>query len=1098
MSSRRCPRPRSVLLVVLATAVTMAVPLGPASADPPPAAAPAAAGEAVTLITGDRVTVDTSGGRPVTVVEPAGGEDSAASFTTFTRGEDAYVIPDGVAHLVPDVLEMDLFNVTALVEMGYGDAHTDALPLIVRGAPGVGTLRAAKELPSIGATAVELPKRGATSFARTLGTRSAGVSRVWLDRPVTTAALDWNLDAVGAPGAWDGGLTGAGVDVAVLDTGVDTDHPDLAGRVAEEVNFTDEATAGDGHGHGTHVASIVGGSGAAADGARRGVAFDSRLMSAKVLDDEGRGQQSWVISGMEWAAAQGADVVNLSLGATAGEGDDPVVEALENLTESTGALFVVAAGNFGPGPGTVDSPGVAESALTVGNAGRNLLPMYGSGNGPTRGTYRAKPDLTAPGVDILGARAGGGDPYVAMTGTSMATPHVAGAAALLLQRHPDWTWREVKNTLMTTADAQVAFPAPNAEGAGVLDLTDAVGETLSYDRASVDFRFRRWPEGQQSSSIPVTITNTGEGTESLTFTDSAKNHWNEQAPDDMFVVEPSVLTLEPGATGTVTVTVDPTLGNPGLYAGLVTIARPGKENTTLPLNAAVEAPRRDVHLTVLDRRGQPWAGGTVWLGNVDDLTQRYGGGLITTQLDENGQVTARVAPGAFSIVARVETPADGDEPASISLAGESEVRVDSDVTLTIDARRALPVRPATVAGASTTTQRLALHYVHRDAVDDGTVGSIIYAPGADVENGGVFVEPTDPVRTGRSLFQTHWRLVAGDHPRPGQADAYELLLDSPTIPDPPRFHLDARQVRQLATEVHDYRTVRQDQADLLELRYAATPLVSAPLGFWRERSAPAKVVEKLTAREDVLWSQRVRGPVDLGTYRNSFRPGERITRSWFSGVAPAAIGVQQSRRSLNVPIDLSDGQHTGQALDSLGPITLRLFREGVEVAPRATRYFDVPTERANYRLEHSITPDQDTLPFATRADTSWTFTSEAPPESGPFNNPTQLLNVGYEPNTDQTGQLRARHPVTIQVRLSTTVGQSGPIVAERGTLRFWTSTDHGERWVPSVVVPLPDGTFGVVSLSLPRAGETVSVRASATGQEGRTVTQTLVDAYSVR
>ncbi|GAB3430816.1 S8 family serine peptidase [Actinophytocola sediminis] len=1091
--------PRFALITAVATAATLTALTGPVAAEPAPTAPPAIAGT-VTLVTGDRVTLDTSSGRPVTVIEPAGGEDVGATFTTLTQDGDAYVIPDDVAHLVPDVLELDLFNVSALVEMGYTDERTDTLPLIVRGA--TQALSAAEDvraLPSIDATAVALPKNAADAFADTLTTaRAAGVRKVWLDRPVKAAELDWNLDAIGTPTAWESGLTGAGVDVAVLDTGVDAGHPDLAGKVAEEANFTDDPTAEDGNGHGTHVASIVGGTGAVADGARKGVAFDARLLSGKVLNAEGRGQQSWVINGMEWASAKGADVVNLSLGATAQAGDDPVVESLERLTNEHGTLFVVAAGNFGPGPGTVDSPGVAESALTVGNANANGTPVYNSANGPTRGASRTKPDLTAPGVGIIAARAGGGsaDPYVAMTGTSMAAPHVAGAAALLRQQHPDWNWRDIKNTLMTTADAKVAFPAPNAEGAGLLDLPDATTETLRYDRSNVDFQFRRWPEGQQRASQQVTITNTGAAPESLTFTDTAKNHWNEQAPETMFTVEPAELTIAPGASGTITVTVDPAVGTPGIYGGLVTVTRQGKENTTLPLNATVEAPRRDVRLTVLDRRGQPWAGGTVVLGNVDQLAQRYGGGIVTVQLDENGQATARVAPGAVSMIARVETPAHGDEPASVSLTGYSEVTVTSDVEVTIDARKALPVKPATVAGASTEVQRLAVHYAHRDAVDNGTIGSIIYAPGADVENGGVFVEPTDPVRAGRTLFQTHWRLVADEGRRPGQADAYEVLLDSPTIPSPPTFQVSAKQVRQMATLVQDYRTVGRDRADFLELRYASTPLVSSPLGFWRERPAPGKIVELVTARPDVQWSHRVVGQVELSTAQNVYQPGQRVVRSWFVGLAPAVRNATQSRQSLHVPVALSDGQHLGNAAP--GASSVRLFREGVEVAPRAGNYFDVPVAAAGYRLEHTVAPDREVLPFAARVDTSWTFRSAAPVDSGTFSQPAKLLNIGYEPNTDGSGHLRAWHPLTVDVRLSTTVGTSGPLVGERGTLRFWTSVDGGKRWLPALVLPRADGTFSVISLALPRPGEVVSVRATATGAEGRATTQALIDAYPVR
>ncbi|MFL6124020.1 S8 family serine peptidase, partial [Actinophytocola sp.] len=383
-----------VAAVGVSTAAAPAAPTAAATATGP-ASAPAGPAAAVTLVTGDTATVTRdAAGNPRVRMTPAG--DHPTSFTTLREGGDLYVVPSSVERLVPDTLDLELFNVTGLLAQGYGDAATDSLPVIVRGSAG---LRAAGgvPLPSIGATAVRVPKKG--GFATTLA-RAAGGTKVWLDRRVTAADLDGNLTQIGAPQAWDTGLSGAGVDVAVLDTGIDANHPDLRGKVVAQANFTDDPTAEDGHGHGTHVASIIGGSGAAAGGARKGVAYGARLLSGKVLNAEGVGQLSWLIEGMEWAAAQGADVANISLGAEAGDGDDPTAQALDALSKESGTLFVVAAGNDGPGFGSVATPGIAASALTVGAAYANGLPPYFSGQGPARGSYRAKPDITAPGVDI--------------------------------------------------------------------------------------------------------------------------------------------------------------------------------------------------------------------------------------------------------------------------------------------------------------------------------------------------------------------------------------------------------------------------------------------------------------------------------------------------------------------------------------------------------------------------------------------------------------------------------------------------------------------------------------------------------------------------
>lgn len=282
--------------------------------------------------------------------------------------------------------------------------------------------------------------------------------RVWLDGRVR-AALDRSTAQIGAPEVWKNGHRGEDVKVAVLDTGVDASHPDLAGRVSEAEDFSGSSGTGDAFGHGTHVASIVGGSGAASGGDRKGVAPGADLLIGKVLGDDGFGTESQVIDGMEWAVARGADVVNMSLGSdTPSDGTDPMSRALNELSASSGALFVVAAGNAGPGEGTIGSPAAADAALTVGAVDRDDSLADFSSRGPRAGDDAVKPDVTAPGVGIVAARAAGTSmgqvvdaSHVAASGTSMAAPHVAGAAALLAQQHPDWTASRLKDALTSTA-----------------------------------------------------------------------------------------------------------------------------------------------------------------------------------------------------------------------------------------------------------------------------------------------------------------------------------------------------------------------------------------------------------------------------------------------------------------------------------------------------------------------------------------------------------------------------------------------------------------------------------------------------------------------
>jgi subtilisin family serine protease len=460
MPAKRRVRQLTILLALvalLATAPGAAGTTGAQAAGARLARSGQERGVAVTLLTGDKVLLrQRPGDRQTVQVVPARRRGARPTFQVLSIRGDVHVIPGDVHHLLGRLLDLDLFNVSALRRMGYGDARASSLPLIVQRrtasrppALAAASLRPVRELASLRATAVRQPRADAAKLGaalagttatttRTTGTL-AGVTRVWLDRRFRATALDPNLTQIGAPAAWSAGLTGEGVKVAVLDTGIDTTHPDLrGGKVVAEANFSEADSVTDRYGHGTHVASIVAGTGARSGGDRRGVAFEASLLNGKVLDDFGFGTESGIIAGMEWAARQRARVVNMSLGGWPTDGTDPMSQAVTRLTNQYRTLFVVAAGNSGPGDQTVENPGVATDALTVGAVDAEDELADFSGRGPRYGDYAMKPDITAPGVDIVAARAAGttlGEPvgqwYTRATGTSMATPHVAGAAAIM-------------------------------------------------------------------------------------------------------------------------------------------------------------------------------------------------------------------------------------------------------------------------------------------------------------------------------------------------------------------------------------------------------------------------------------------------------------------------------------------------------------------------------------------------------------------------------------------------------------------------------------------------------------------------------------------
>lgn len=231
------------------------------------------------------------------------------------------------------------------------------------------------------------------------------------------AGPDWGVIAVKAPEAW-AKTKGKGVTVAVLDTGR-PNHPDLSVKLAKD--FTGSRTGPDDkEGHSTHCCGSIAGR-----GRLPGVAPEADLIAAKVLDDGGSGGVDGIAAGIRWAADQGADIESLSLG---GPGRDSFIPPALEYAESLGVIVIVAAGNEGPGEGTVGYPGGYSKAVAIAAVDSSLTVARFSSRGPAV-------FVSGPGVNIRSTYLNG--QYATMSGTSMATPHVAGLAALWVAAHPE-------------------------------------------------------------------------------------------------------------------------------------------------------------------------------------------------------------------------------------------------------------------------------------------------------------------------------------------------------------------------------------------------------------------------------------------------------------------------------------------------------------------------------------------------------------------------------------------------------------------------------------------------------------------------------------
>ncbi len=734
----RLPTPWSTAASFAAALVAvMVTPVVAYSAASPPTVTPAPAGGArpapvtVTLITGDKVKVTRrSDGPPLVDVVRAPG--ATGSVRVATERGHTYVYPDeAVAYVATGRLDRQLFDVTQLIDLGYDDARSSELPLIVTHTKDSAALRADRpplpgaettlSLPSVRGAAVRARRAEATTFwsaltgagqppsARAEGTPkaavtprfTAGIDKVWLDGKAKATLADTTAQ-IGAPAAWAAGGTGAGVRVAVLDSGVDPTHPDLADRVVASQSFVPGEEVVDRNGHGTHTASTLSGTGAASGGKERGVAPGADLVVGKVLDDTNSGPISGIIAGMEWAArTQRAKVISMSLGVGVWHTqDDPLSQAVNLLSAETGALFVIAAGNSGQSPYSVSAPGTADAALTVGAVDASDHLAGFSSAGPRTGDDGLKPDLTAPGVDVLAARSqymnGGEGYYRVESGTSMATPHVAGAAVLLAQKHPEWTGRQIKDALMSTSVPTPDY-TPYQAGTGRLDVAAAYLRDQIVATGSVDAGLVPWSPGTQRQPIKreITYTNTTGSPLTLELTVAPGG-----SPARAFTLAADHVTVPARGTSTVGVTVDPDGLAAGQYAAQVR-ARHASGDVHTAVGVAVESEKYDLTVRLKDRAGRLVNG---------DVEIRGADGTSAFMWVQDGTLTSRFAPGSYTVLSFPDvTGLHGPNSLGLAVLAAPEVDLTTDREVVLDASRARQVKVATSRPSAVVDSRLDIY-----------------------------------------------------------------------------------------------------------------------------------------------------------------------------------------------------------------------------------------------------------------------------------------------------------------------------------------------------------------------------------------------------
>ncbi|WP_433172010.1 S8 family serine peptidase [Actinoallomurus sp. CA-150999] len=1072
-----------VIVTIAAVGGWTEEPSSPAAGDPQ-RAQPAATRQ-VTLLTGDRVTVRTNDKSSVQVVRGRGRAN--VPYAVKAYGGHVFVEPADAAGLIArGRLDERLFDVTQLAAWGYDDAHTADIPVITKGAAVLPYGHGTRKLPALGMSATRIPKPNAEAAWRDLTagaveptTFATSTTKIWLDGRLRVTD-DVSAAQVGAPVAWRRGLTGSGVTVAVLDSGYDPAHPDLSGVVTQSRGFTDQGAADvtDGHGHGTHVASILAGSGAASNGRYKGIAPGAKLAVGKVCDDAGWCDSSWVLAGMTWAAQTAkARVVNLSLGAADSPGVDPLEEAVNTLTAQTGTLFVIAAGNDAR-DGTIESPGSADAALTVGAVDSADALASFSSRGPRVGDYAVKPDVTAPGVDIIAAKAAGSDlgtpvgtAYQKLSGTSMATPHVAAAAAIVAGEHPDWTAPQLKAALTGSAHPGADESAYH-EGTGRLDIARAVTQQVTAAPTGMSAALA-WPH-TAGQSAARTYAYTNHGTVPITLTLRPAG-----VPSKLVRLSPSTVTLGPGATAQVTATIGADGVTPGTYSGLITATSADRKVVVRTgVGAFIEPEAYDVTVSAVDRDGQPSDTG---IDFFDPAT-----GVVTRAATVGGTATVRLRAKRYIAHAAVFT--QGTDVSSLLqpyTVGASDHRV------ALDARTAKPVTVTIDRADATATLNAMSAY-------NGRGGAFV-----SIGSGRPGHVSVPPVKDRNIVFnvQSLWTQQNATETAPStyRYDLADVVRGQ--VPADPTYH---HATAELAAIRMSWRTPGVETVGS-HVWAPVLPDVFLSVGTGIPMRLPAAQTEYVTPQQaysrTLYYGPDDRSLLQGGTFAapDASYVAKTYAETWnAAAVGPAFPGAGGGDRTGDVLTYGGDGLfsdaasgHVGRDVRATGTVQLARGSTVVKTATLNGGYAaltaTLPARSATYTL--SVSAQRPVTP-STAVTTAWTFRSGHTASRRPL--PLQAVRFAV-PGLDDANRAAAGTTVSLPVRVVRNPGAPSVSVA---ALTVQTSADDGTSWQNAPVVR--SGGGWVATVTNPATPGYVSLRATATDGAGDSVQQTITRAYAVR
>ncbi|GAB3170700.1 hypothetical protein GCM10027162_11570 [Streptomyces incanus] len=683
-------------------------------------------------------------------------------------------------------------------------------------------------------------------------------------------------------------------------------------------------------------------------------------------------------------------------------------------------MFVVAAG-------TVGSPGVADAALTVGAVDRDggLAPF--SSRGPRAGDDAVKPDLTAPGVGIVAARADGttmGEPvdarHVAASGTSMATPHVAGAAALLAQRHPDWSAARLKDALVSTARTAAGQEATE-QGGGLVDVAAAaLGPVTATGTVALG---PLQTGGGEPRTTRLRYTNTSGSDITLALTARLATAGGRPPGEGAVKLGSGSVRVPAGTTADVPLTVDPARVQQGDYYGYVTaVSGDGKVTVHTTVSLAVQGPTHRLTVRTVDLAGQ----------RVEALPTIWGpdGFVGYTGTDP---AVAEVEEGTYQLdYSSLDDAGDGQELRHVVL---PEVKVTKDMTVTLDVRKTTLVDIRTPRPAE---QRGILSYQTYRKIDGRSLlqGTMYFDVGKRL-----YVSPTSAVTDGTFEFASRWQFVApllemkvsGGKGGEAEPDAYYM-------PSSPLF--DRKSARLIAVDAGD----------------AAAP------DFSRARGKLAVLTNEQTVGERTLTERAavagVRGVVLVHFNDNAWIRWHPEGDRW--GVPTVRIGAKAG----------------AALLKRIGRGTTTVGFTGTARSPYLYDVMQVSSQRIPAKIVHTVSERNSAVVRSRYADNGGVpWASEQRFARRPYQDtawlqytryvPTGFDRTEYVSSGDTSWQHLVHHKTTYDVDAPLRDGMAD-------TPRTYRAGEHtSDTWQASVVRPsIPRGT----TTPSVRKGDVLSVR----------------------